>query len=366
VSTASDPLTDGGAPPGTAAPNTGDLSALGVLAVLVRHWRALVFVPLALGVLTGALSYLIKPTFVSAIAFVPEAEKGLNLPAALGGLADQLGIRVPTVGAERSPQFYAVLAKSRDVMDSLLLTRYPAADAGVAGDSVQLLALLVPRPYSLPERLYRGREKLGDRLSASIDIETNIVRARVGMPTPQLAADVAARLFREINDFNLEKRQVTARARRRFVEQRVAEAQETLRRSEDDLRNFLVHNRRYETSPELMVEQQRLNRAVQVRQEVYLTLARDLENSRIEEVNDTPTLTLIEPPRAPVRKSKPRRVLMVVAALLLGLAGTLGVIAVGEYRAALARRNAPDLLALRGALREARRQATGIFHRARR
>ncbi|MES4784699.1 MAG: hypothetical protein C4294_01480 [Nitrospiraceae bacterium] len=175
-------------------------------------------------------------------------------------------------------------------------------------------------------------------------------------PTP-------ARLFGQLNDFNFQRRQVTARARRHFVEQRLLEAERALHRSEDELGNFLARNRRYESSPELVLEYQRLNRAVQVRQEVYLTLARELENSRIEEVNDTPTLTLIEPARAPVRKSKPRRLLMAVAAALLGLVGALAAVGVTEYRGVLARENASDLLALRTAVRQARREATGIFRR---
>ncbi len=343
-----------------------DLSALGVIAVLVHRWRPLLLAPLVLAFITGLATFLLRPIYTATVAFVPEEQKGISLPAALGGLAGQLGLQLPGVGAERSPQFYAVLAQSREVMDTLLLGRYPATHAPryvtVRGDSLVLLDLIVPkRELPLAERLYRARRKLRGELTTSVDIETSIVRARVGMPSPTLAADVATKLFRELEAFNLDKRQVTARARRQFVEQRVEEAGNALERAEAALRAFLQRNRRYEGSPELNFEHQRLDRAVQLRQDLYLSLARELETSRIGEVNDTPTLTLLEAAQPPVRKSKPRRVLLAAAAMLVGFAGALLWVGWTEYRARMARAGSEDLAALQAAMRRARGQARALF-----
>jgi len=51
---------------------------------------------------------------------------------------------------------------------------------------------------------------------------------------------------------------------------------------------------------------------------VYLTLKRDYETARIEEVNDTPVITVVDPAVPPSRRSKPRRGLIISLGLVLG------------------------------------------------
>ena len=66
-----------------------------------------------------------------------------------------------------------------------------------------------------------------------------------------------------------------------------------------------------------MFEEGRLRRQVEVRQELYLTLRREYETARIEEVNDTPVITVIDSALVPQRKSRPNRPLWAVLALML-------------------------------------------------
>src|SRR5438132_8238343 len=63
---------------------------------------------------------------------------------------------------------------------------------------------------------------------------------------------------------------------------------------------------------------------VDIRQEVSLTLRREYETARIEEVNDTPVITVIDPPVPPHERSSPKRLLLVLMALFLG--GVIGVV----------------------------------------
>ena len=45
-----------------------------------------------------------------------------------------------------------------------------------------------------------------------------------------------------------------------------------------------------------------MKRKIDLRQELYTTLSKELETARIQEVNDTPTITLVD---APFASSKP-------------------------------------------------------------
>src|SRR5207302_3590136 len=123
---------------------------------------------------------------------------------------------------------------------------------------------------------------------------------------PVLAAAVANRFVAYLNDFNTKSRQSQARERRKFIEQRLADGEGELRTAEESLRTFYERNRSWQQSPQLVFEEGRLRRQVDLRQEVQRTLRREYETARIEEVNDTPVITVIEPATLPTQPSAPR------------------------------------------------------------
>src|SRR5205823_6630604 len=131
---------------------------------------------------------------------------------------------------------------------------------------------------------------------------------------PVLAAAVANRFVAYLNDFNTKSRQSQARERRKFIEQRLADGEGELRTAEESLRTFYERNRSWQQSPQLVFEEGRLRRQVEIRQEVYLTLRREYETARIEEVNDTPVITVIDRAVPPREKARPQRKLLVVLA----------------------------------------------------
>ena len=131
-------------------------------------------------------------------------------------------------------------------------------------------------------------------------------------PYAAAARDVLQLLLDRLADFNLHTRQTSAGERRKFIEGRVATSEEQLRTAEEALRSFYERNRQWQSSPQLRYEEQQLNRQVAVQQELYLNLRREYETARIEEVNNTPVLTIIDHPAVPGRRSRPRRTITVI------------------------------------------------------
>jgi uncharacterized protein involved in exopolysaccharide biosynthesis len=135
------------------------------------------------------------------------------------------------------------------------------------------------------------------------------------------------------------------------VENRVAAASLDLRAAEERLKNFVERNRLWQQSPELQLEYDRLEREVQVAQEVYLTLKRQYEEARVEEVNDTPVLTVVDSALTPVRHSRPRRTASVAIALFLGAGLGVALAFLREYLARLKREGSEELQELEGRVR---------------
>jgi len=233
-------------------------------------------------------------------------------------VASQFGVALGSDASE-SPQFYADLIESRELMERVLRTRYPLPfGQGARGDSATLLEILGQGGDNSADSLYKGVKKLTNLVSTSVDRKTNVVELDVDAHDGVLAALVAGRFLAYLNDFNAKTRESQAGERRKFTEDRLAQAEADLRRAEEELKIFYQRNRSWEQAPQLVFEEGRLRRQLDVRQEVYLTLRREYETARIDEANDTPVLTVIDHPIPPARKSKPKRVLWVIVGTALG------------------------------------------------
>jgi uncharacterized protein involved in exopolysaccharide biosynthesis len=292
-------------------------SLLEILTVLLKRWRTVLGIPVTVAVLVLGISFLVSPTYTGTTSFVPEVRSEGGVSAGLAGIAGQLGI---SFGAEasQSPQFYAQVSKSREILTRLLLARYddPRADKQPR-DSTTLLIILGKGGRSHADSLERAIKHLGGRLSVGVDAQTNVVTLKAELPHPDLAAAVPNRLVAYLNDFNTQTRQSQARERRKFTEQRVAAGEQDLRASEEALKRFYQANRSWQQSPQLMFEEGQLKRQVDLRQELYRTLRREYETARIEEVNDTPVITVIDAAVPPQRKSGPKRRLWALVAFVL-------------------------------------------------
>jgi uncharacterized protein involved in exopolysaccharide biosynthesis len=332
-----------------AAPvQTSELSLAGLARVLLSRRRLVVGLALVLAFVTGLKGVLTARTWTAGATFMPQTRR---TPAAgLSGLAAQLGISVPTLDAGQGPAFYADFVTSRTMLGALADTtfEFPGDTGRVRTGLAELYRVSGGTPARRREALIR---RLGSRISAVPVLKTGVVRVRVAAPSPDLARQMVSFILDRLNWFNLVTRQSQAGAERRFMEGRLDEARDELRAAEDRLQNFLQRNRDYKNSPELTFQQDRLSREVQMRQQVYTSLAQAYEQAKIEEVRDTPVITVVEQPEVPARPDSRGVVRSTIVALIGG--GVLGAL-LAVVLAALDRErasNAGDVVAVEAELR---------------
>jgi len=151
-----------------------------------------------------------------------------------------------------------------------------------------------------------------------------------------LSDEIAARLVSIINAFNLERRRTQAAAERSFAESRVTSIKGDLRAAEGRLQDFLQHNANCCEAPSLRFEEQRLSRDVATQQQLYTTMLQSFEQAKIDEVRDTPVITIIEPPTIPVRPDSRRAALLlplgVIAGAMVGAIAVIGLRWIGDAR----------------------------------
>jgi uncharacterized protein involved in exopolysaccharide biosynthesis len=255
-----------------------------------------------------------KRTYTSRAAFMPQSRR---TPSNISGLAAQFGLAVPGADGAQSPAFFADLMTSRELLKPLLTVRFAGSEG--RGSARTLEAWLEPTGSTEALRRENLIDKVAKMISATVAQKTGVVRITVSAPDPVLAQQVDSALLSQLNKFNLESRQSQAAAERRFTESRLAQVRADLLAAEDRLRGFLEANRNYRQSPQLTFQYERMNRDVSVQQQLFLTLSQAYEQAKIEEVRDTPVITVLEHPEVPARPDSRKSVLRAAIGLFLGL-----------------------------------------------
>jgi uncharacterized protein involved in exopolysaccharide biosynthesis len=319
-----------------------EVTLVGLATALLRHRRLIASLPLVGLVLFAAVAFVLPRPYTATTSFLPEG--ATDQSAGIADLAAQFGFDFSVPQDEQSPQFYAHLLQTHDLLGKTVETRYDFAtgldeDADrKAGDLVELYGL---RWGSRAEKVDEAIERLSEDLRVRVGDESGVVSMEVTMPWAELAREVSARMLDLVSEYNLQTRMSRASQERQFIEGRLREVEADLTAAEDSLEEFLRRNRRYDQSPDLRFTYDRLYRRVQLQQQVYASLAESYENSKIEEVRDTPVFTIVEPPTAPARADSRSVIGWGLGGLSLGLVLALILTFLREF-AKRAEESSPD------------------------
>lgn len=297
---------------------SGEVSLLALLDVVRRRRRLVLGSALGAALLIVTLGLLRDRSWAADAAFYPQSRSGGGTMSALSGLAAQFGASGVTTDPAQSPAFYADLLRSRDILGAVV-------DAPLArpGGRTVAVADLLEVPEAEPAvRRERTIRALRERVDVTVSTKTGLLRMTVHAVDAAAAKALADRLLAELSRFNLQTRQSQAAAERRFIERRLEETRAESRRAGERLQGFLEGNR-VAISPELMLTRDRLMREFEERQALVGTLVQSYERARMDEVRDTPVLTVVESPRLPAlpepRGLTKQGILALVAGALLGM-----------------------------------------------
>src|SRR5882762_7369801 len=155
---------------GTTSPN--EVSFYDLLTPIVRHWKLMILVPVALAAAAGAVSFLVRPSFTAVTSFIPATSGSVSLPSGLGGLAGlagQLGISTGG-GGNVTPEFFASVLKSRELLKATLLSEFE--EPGRIDSRKTLLDLMGVPGNQLEQQMDVGIKRLRNLISTAVDART--------------------------------------------------------------------------------------------------------------------------------------------------------------------------------------------------
>jgi uncharacterized protein involved in exopolysaccharide biosynthesis len=297
-----------------ADPESTDVSILTIAIVLLRHRWVWICSAILFAVVFGFANYTPIQTYSSTATFTPRQR-----PQASAGSAilSQLGLG----GGSSNSAYYLELIKSREILGPVVESTYTVRTPTgiVTGRLIDIYHVQHPNPR---QARASAISILNFNAKASSQ-PTGMMKLSVTSPYPELSAAVATRILDELNRFNLNTRRVQASGERLFIEMQLSEAADRLREAEQELQAFTSQNRMLSAYSEGMLVYERLKRRVGMRQDLYTSLAKQLDEARIEEVRDSPVLTIIEPPEVPLGPNAPiwptKAILGAIIGLMVGI-----------------------------------------------
>ena len=275
-------------------------------------------------VLTALVVLLLPRSYASSASFVPQTTDNSSR---FSGLAAQFGISLgASQDAADSPEFYTELLSSREILEPVANGAYQVAP----GEKPRpLVGIYETNGTTDAQKREAAIDKLRSSIATSIGKESGVIHFSVDAKSATLAQQLAERIVQQLNEFNLRVRQEKAESERDFIRVRLADAESELNAAESAQRSFLQRNRQYQGDPELQMEHDALQRKVDIRQQVYTSLAQSYEQVRVDAVRNTPVIMVLERPVVPVRPN-PRR--LPLRAAIGAVVGALLGLSIGYLR----------------------------------
>lgn len=301
---------------------------LRVFSVIWNSKKLIAYVVGGATILAVMISLLLPEYYKSTAIILPETEK--SKLAALGGLSDLASLAGVSTGEISLAKLYPTIIKSEAVLKNVIYAKYQTKKFKEPVELIQFWEI----EEKTPERSYEAALKtLRDGLEVTLDNKTNVVTIPIETKEPQLSADIVNNVTAALDNFIRTKKNTSAREQRRFIEGRLVEVKSDLEKAENALKEFREKNRQISGSPQLLLEQERLIRGVQINTTIYTELKKQYEIVKIEEVKNIPIINVMDPARAAARKERPKRTTIVLVSFFLSVVlMTSYVLAADRYK----------------------------------
>jgi uncharacterized protein involved in exopolysaccharide biosynthesis len=298
-----------------------------ILLTIAENLKIIMLVPFITVFLTFTyVKFIQKPLYQSgATILLPESKAGSM--SGLVGLASSFGVNVPT-GYQAdlsSPSLLPKILNSRTFGEKIMEREFYTHKYK---KKLTLLSILThgdkPSAKARDALIVKALKKLnGEMLEFEQDRVSMISHLTITAPEPVFAKELAEGVLSELEELNRYFKSQTVSEKISFIENRIVSVQDDLETSEQRLKSFNEQNRQI-SSPALQLEQERLIREVDIQKGIYLTLKQQLELAKIEEVQQTTIIQVLDKPQVPLTTSNIKLRLSVYLAGIMGVA--LGII----------------------------------------
>lgn len=306
----------------TEKPNSKS-SIADIFLVIARHYK-MIFIITVLAVLTTIIFLKIEfePEYTSSSTiFVP---KDNYSPSGLGSIASQFGVNLGSGSGNdiSSSALYPEIVKSKRFAQRLLEKEFYSDKFERKLPLIAILTYGIDTPkIGLDTLMMRASGGIKQFIKFGKDPPFLILN--VTTDNAQFSKYLAIAVLEELDKLQRDFKTQTVVEKIIYIEQQIAITGTELENLEEELKSFREKNRRIDESPALILQQERLERNLDIQKGIFLTLKQQLELARIEEVQKSSFVQILDYPSLPLNISNPTRMSSYIlggfAGLFLGI-----------------------------------------------
>lgn len=261
----------------------GELNLFDLVKVILKNLKFIGIFVFIIVVFTAIISLIMTPTYESKAVIIPSGVISKDTGAA-SFLATQFGIAPP---ASPISSEIVNLLKS-NILKERIIKRY------------DLLKLLLGDKYKRDEDenklIWKGIRTLNNMTKINFVQKDNIVEITIGYKDPRIARDLVSYTLTELTDYMSGEAKRVAETNKKYLESQIEKTSDPF-----------------------------------IRSKLYGLIAQQLETAMMAEVKENFAFKVLDAPRVPDRRSKPKRTQMVLIAFVVSI--FLGIFAafIREY-----------------------------------
>ena len=249
------------------------------------------------------------PSYSSNISFYTNYEKSNQIPSSLGFISSLTGTSDNQLGFSIS-DYINSQSFAKDILED---------EYNIDGDKIILydhfsdnydslfsinpisMILKINRHFKLADNLSEydkkflfAKEALMSRITYSEDKETSLHKITIRVSAfPLLSQQIAESAFKSILTYSTKVTNIKGKEKRQFIEGRLQSVKEDLEYAENQMQVFLEKNKDL-NSPALILKKDRIERSINLYNQLYLTLSDQLEVAKIDEKDFTSSVFLLD------------------------------------------------------------------------
>ncbi len=279
------------------------------------------------------VQFIQSPIYQSSVSvLLPENQT--NSIGGLAGLASQFGVNMPT-GPKAdlsSPSLFPELLNSRTFAEKILEKKFYTKRYG---EKLTLLSILT-HGNSKPKQsqdilLFQAVQKFKLMIKFEQNPKSTFSVIRVNAFEPVFAKELTELVLIQLEELNRFYKNQSVNEKIDFIDQRISSVKDDLEKSEQLIKIFNEQNRQI-SSPSLTLEQDRLERNVEIQRGIFLTLKQELELAKIEEVQSASIVQVLDKPQIPLGPINKNIILTI---FLSSFVGAILGIGIGFFRSYL-------------------------------
>ena len=338
--------------------NSNNSSLADIILVVAKHLNLILILTIIAALLTIVqINRTYIPEYVSTSKMFIAAEGGGS--SDIGSLARQLGLTTQSNNGFdiSSSSLYPDIVSSQ-TFAGIMLDKEFYTDK--YEKKLPLIAIFTYGDNPIPKNIDTLRIHAANRIANMVkfNMQMGFFVIEVTTTEPKFSKDFADTLIVELDKLQRKFKRQTVSEKIDYIDKKIALAKIELETNEEKLKYFRERNRNIENSPSLMLTQDRQLRDVEIQKGIFLTLKQQLELARIEEVQKSSFVQILDYPSLPIKVSNPKKLSTYTIGALVGFFLAIGLSFIIEY---FTNRNELEMSKLRKAKKHMVRSLKSIF-----